>query len=161
MLSTDAFRGQDFRAELWLLVMVFVALFVHLCIRFLLAVLSYTSTARRSRLTCVEFPGPCHTSSMMQHCWTEDEGVQGTTNPAVGLVFSKPQLLQKAQCPWCPLLCLHGILGANFRGFVRGCWADCEHSFRGVQGVWQRSGIFSLFLTGSDWSLLKIQLPQN
>lgn len=35
------------------------------------------------------------------------------------------------------------VLGANFRGFVSGCRADCEQGLRGVQGVWQRSGIFN------------------
>lgn len=74
-LSTEAFRSKNVRAELWLLVVAFViyfffffpCLYLYNIASFSLLLFS-TSTALRSRLTHAEFPGPCHTPSMMQHC---------------------------------------------------------------------------------------------
>ena len=77
-------------------------------------------------------------------------------NPAAGLaVFSKPSFCRKLSAHDVPSFAYREISvmpGANFRGFVSGCRADCEQGFGGVQGVWQRSSIFDPI---SNWFRLE------
>lgn len=62
------------------------------------------------------------------------------------MVFSKPCFCRKLSAH--DVLSsayreISAVLRANFRGFVSGCQADYEQGLGGVQGVWQRSGIFN------------------